>query len=145
MKKNFIFFIYGIMCFTLWFNSSIFGQGQSNTDVQQILDYTAETLRDPFKSWIPEEAKVVTIENGASSLKLPALTVQGIIVHSSKPTAIINNQVVGVGDVISEVKITEIKKEGITVMYQGQIFTIPSPSSIIKEKQQNTGGQDEKE
>lgn len=126
--------IYGIIFVTIIFGFTFFSFAQSQSDPQETenVQYTADTLRDPFESWLPKEASGKEIQVLKTEIKLPDFKIQGVVLHHTKPTAIINNQVVKVGDTINEVKIIDIKKEGIDIIYQGQIFNIPSPSSEIK-------------
>ena len=68
----------------------------------------------------PFEAPRVTnqLEN-QNKMNLSSLVVSGLIWNSDRPQAIINNQVVDVGDEISGFKIKAIKKTGIKVEYNG--------------------------
>lgn len=55
---------------------------------------------------------------------LPSLKVTGLVWNSKRPQAIINGQVVGVGETIGEVKIVSIRPDGVDVLYQDKIITI---------------------
>ena len=54
----------------------------------------------------------------------PSFTITGLVWNTSRPQAIINDQVVDVGDKISEYQIVSISKTGIKMEYQGQTFTV---------------------
>lgn len=55
----------------------------------------------------------------------PSLTVQGLIWNSKRPQAIINNQVVDIGDTVQEAKVLAIEKFKIRVLYRGKEFDLP--------------------
>jgi len=55
---------------------------------------------------------------------LPKLEISGIVWNTPRPQAIINGQVVDIGDNLNEIKIVTIKKTGISILYYGQIMTI---------------------
>lgn len=54
----------------------------------------------------------------------PSLTISGLVWNSDRPQAIVNNQIVGIGDVVAGSEILEIQKTGIGIQYQGQKFII---------------------
>ena len=58
------------------------------------------------------------------TIALPKFSISGIIWNSKRPQAIINGQIVEVGDTISEIKITGIHKEGIEGLFDGKPVTI---------------------
>jgi hypothetical protein len=92
-------------------------------------DFSSEyifTEEDPFKNLFelhfyrmrkvkPKEKLVVP---------LPELTIEGIIWNTYMPQAIVNGQVVKIGDVIKGVTIVNIEKEGITIDHSGEIALI---------------------
>jgi len=55
---------------------------------------------------------------------VPTTTISGIIWNSDRPKAIINEKVVGVGDIVSGIKITNIRKSGIDGLFQGRPVTL---------------------
>jgi hypothetical protein len=55
---------------------------------------------------------------------LPEFTIEGIIWNTYMPQAIVNGQVVKIGDVIEGVTIVNIEKQGITIDYGGEIALI---------------------
>ncbi len=95
-------------------------------------------LKNPFEPQIPaKESEIIappppvqpettkTPEvSSESELPLPALTITGVVWNSKRPQAIINENVVDVGDEIEGVKIIGIKKTAIDVMFQGREITI---------------------
>ena len=110
------------------------------------IEYNAENLSDPFFDYKAEK-----MENEARKpveLKpLPPLNVLGMIWGGNFPQAIINNRIVKLGDTVEGVRIKEINKDGITVIYNEQVYKLDSPAninygSIIKESQK--GEQNEK-
>lgn len=90
------------------------------------LEYKASQLRDPFQSVLKEESAAEVKQ--VQARPLPALTVQGIIWKTNIPQAIINNKVVKTGDTVGEVKISNINKAGITVIFDGQEHLLASPA-----------------
>ncbi len=92
------------------------------------VEYKAGMLRDPFQGY-KEEKETAQAASEAMVKPLPALTVQGIVWGGSIPQAIINNKVLKEGDLIGEVKITKINKEGIEVFYTGRPYLISSPAN----------------
>ncbi|MEW6101077.1 MAG: hypothetical protein AB1481_02150 [Candidatus Omnitrophota bacterium] len=106
------------------------GEQQSNTEGdlglvnKPSVIYDAETLRDPFEQrFVREENEKdgkITIQ---PSQPLPQLTVQGVIWGSSRPQAIINGNVVNIGDTVDGAHIINIDKQGVTVLYGSQKHT----------------------
>lgn len=94
------------------------------------VEYKAEGLPEPFQLKEEElEAPVKSGEELEAEAKLPDLTIQGVIWGSRSPQAIINNQIVKIGDKIEGVSIVDIAKEGLTVSFQGKEFKLPSPGA----------------
>ena len=54
----------------------------------------------------------------------PKLTINGIIWNTDRPQAIVNGKIVDIGDIISKVKITDIRKSGIEGIFLGKPVTI---------------------
>jgi hypothetical protein len=103
-------------------------------EVPQV-EYTADNLRDPFEvEPIEEEDKVVSPPI-ASQPPLPSLNIQGIIWGSELPQAIINNQVVKIGDVVQGARIVDISQAGITVFYNGRQQLITAPAADMLQSQ----------
>ncbi|MEW5758118.1 MAG: hypothetical protein AB1755_01415 [Candidatus Omnitrophota bacterium] len=140
IRKIVKFKIYGIMLVTIILGFTFFSFGQLEGDSEpsepiEEIQYTAGSLRDPFEPWFSQEAKLATegeVVNG--EIQLSEFKVQGIILHPTKPAAIINNQVVKVGDVVGAAKVIEINKDGVGIIHKGNIFIIPAPSSLIREQ-----------
>ena len=101
--------------------------------VKPSVEYDAGNLRDPFTNPFAKEEKQSSsqkVENQEQAIEFvpPALKVQGIIWGGKFPQAIINDKVVKVGDTIEGAQITDIKKEGITCLFQGRQFNVSSPA-----------------
>jgi len=91
-------------------------------------DYRDPTL-NPLLSKPAQESKAVT-----EVVRLPSLTVQGVMWGTDSPRAIINKQVVVKGDVLPEgIEVLDISKAGIKVLYREKIFTL-LPKGAIEEK-----------
>ncbi len=92
--------------------------------------YGAEDSRDPFWDYLPKEETEKTAKANLKSSEpvLPALKVQGIIWGGNFPQAIINNNVLKIGDTIEGAKIIKIDKAGIMVSYGGREYELSSPA-----------------
>jgi hypothetical protein len=136
-------------------------QAQPEASLRPIVtEYKAEGLKDPFEGkeeqFIAQakaqaKAQEVVPEVPVQRRPLPALPpVQGLVWGGRFPQAIINDKVVKIGETIDEakeVRVIDINKSGITVSFDNQQYTRPSPAEIILQssKQNPTeGGKDEK-
>jgi hypothetical protein len=105
-------------------------------------------LRDPFESQLPKPKPTVDKDKTANQAALtreqkrkqrqnanmkiqpkvtpkaeptpPAINISGLIWNSDRPQAIINGQVMDVGDMIGDAKIIKIKKSGIDYEFNGE-------------------------
>ena len=78
--------------------------------------------RDPLKDLVREyigTRKIHVPKPIKYAKPLPNLNVQGVLWKSERPQAIINGQVLGLGDYVEGVRILKIKREGITVEHGG--------------------------
>ena len=73
------------------------------------------------KTKIPEVAPKTAVKPKASIVKISSLNLKlkGIVWGEGKSQAIINDQVVSVGDVIKEAKVVSITRKGVWIVYQG--------------------------
>lgn len=55
---------------------------------------------------------------------LPGINIAGVVWNTDRPQAIVNGQIVGIGDTVSGVKILDIRKMGITVLFHGRTETL---------------------
>ena len=55
---------------------------------------------------------------------LPGIHIAGVVWDTDRPQAIIDGQIVGIGDTVSGVKITDIQKTGVTVLFQDRTETL---------------------
>jgi hypothetical protein len=82
--------------------------------------------QDPFKNllqlYLYQTRKAKPVEKAI--LPLPKLMIEGIIWNTHMPQAIVNGQVVRIGDTVSGVKIMKIEKQGITIDYSGESVLI---------------------
>jgi len=88
------------------------------TEVLSVLDvkYHGSQYRDPLKSLLPRVAPAP-----GKPLKM---NVQGLIWNTDRPSAIINGQVLNIGDSIDSAKIINITKEGVLIIFSGEKFLI---------------------
>ncbi|PIQ91081.1 MAG: hypothetical protein COV71_01205 [Candidatus Omnitrophica bacterium CG11_big_fil_rev_8_21_14_0_20_41_12] len=93
--------------------------------------YESGQLRDPFQSCLVKERYPSGIQEAGnlaqSKIDLDAFVVQGIIWGGKMPQAIINNKVLGIGDLIENAKILSIDKTGITLSISGAIVYLSAP------------------
>ncbi|HOX54764.1 MAG TPA: hypothetical protein PLC32_04890, partial [Candidatus Omnitrophota bacterium] len=84
----------------------------------------AVSYRDPFMPEIRKEEKKKgeNLPQGVQEAP-PEFVVQGMIWSSDNPQAIIDGQVLRLGDDIKEAKIIDISKEGVKFLYRGKIIT----------------------
>lgn len=79
-------------------------------------------VRPPEPPRPPE--RPVPVPAPAPVATLPDLKLSGIIWNSDRPQAIVNGQVMDVGDIIGGAQIQEINKTGLSVLFQQKTFTI---------------------
>jgi len=91
------------------------------------IEYKAEGLRDPF-----EEEKIEIKDEGPAK-PLPPLQVTAIVWGGVIPQAIINDEVVKVGDMIEGVRIIDIKNNSITVFFDNRKHNITTSSPLQKQ------------
>ncbi|MBI5149676.1 MAG: hypothetical protein HZA28_02755 [Candidatus Omnitrophica bacterium] len=108
-------------------------------------------VRNPFEPQIPREADVVQQPKPVPPVdvkpreipqpspvvvppvelprpivqpQMPALNIGGIVWNTQHPQAIVNGQIVGVGDLVAGVRIVDIQKTGVTVSAGDRTVTI---------------------
>lgn len=89
--------------------------------------YDTYSERIPFKS--PFEEELVA---AGEQVELPTMTFQGMVWSSLRPQAIIDNKVYDIGDAIvvgsgdtkEEIKIKDIDRKGIHLIYKGREFLV---------------------
>ena len=102
--------------------------GQQGLINRPKVEYKAPGSRDPFEPLVVEE-KVAPAVVQEQPKELPNFTVQGLVWGGVFPQAIINDQVVKKGDILGDVKIVEIGKEGVTVLFGNKEYIL-SPSVV---------------
>jgi hypothetical protein len=107
--------------------------------------YTSEQLRDPFEGYVLDEA--IPVDNviyEEEAVVLPALAIAGITWGSSYPQAIINDKVVKAGDMVGDVQVVSIAKEGLIFLYKKKQFIVPAPGAGGAQKSNKKSGKDER-
>jgi len=104
-----------------------------------VQNYKKGESRDPFHGLIDESAA-----KGGVETAMPTLTVQGVVWGTSLPQAIINGQVMKIGDTIEKARIIDINKDGVVIFFGGREHKILSPGMSgmkdLNEKiERNTG------
>ncbi len=111
-----------------------------------VQNYIKGESRDPFHGLIEESSNA----KGVVETPMPTLNVQGVVWGTSLPQAIINGQVIKIGDTIEKARIIDINKDGVVIFFGGREHTVLSPGMSgmkeLNEKiEQIKGGEDEKE
>ena len=111
-------------------------QAPAQRIIRPNLEYKAEGFRDPFKEPIVQKPTAAGIAAGPESAETPPplLNVQGLIWGGALPQAIINDKVVKIGDSIEGARITNIAKDGVTVLFEGRQYNLSSPAASIVKK-----------
>lgn len=106
--------------------------------IRPSLEYKAEGLRDPFEGLGVQEGLAIKGAGRPTTAEhpLPILTVQGLIWGGALSLAIINDKVVKTGDTIDGARITNITKEGVSILFEGSQYNLPSPATAAIKKPQ---------
>ena len=106
--------------------------------------YTAQALRSPFHSLLPSHAAVAPHDSAQASLGAdapvtrmappPSLSVQGVWWKGSKPLAIINGRIYGLGDPVGGATITAITRTGVTIDFQGTTMQVTTTGPLTKQR-----------
>lgn len=85
--------------------------------------YSGADYESPFKSCLPgkEETDEQPLPE-EEAWSAPSFTVQGVVWGGAFPQAIIDENVVKVGDKIKEAEVLEINKDKIKLFYKGKAF-----------------------
>ncbi len=84
------------------------------------------------------EEKVAVIEPPKPVIEPPLLTINGLVWNSEFPQAIVNNQIVKLGDTIEGVTVVGIHREGIDITFEGAQFTISKDANDQKEDEEDS-------
>jgi len=110
------------------------------------VEYTAVNFQDPFMPQLDilkeeEEPQIIeeVVSDKPKASELFSFSIQGIIWNSDIPLVIINNQVLKKGEIFlmdnaEEIKIIDIDKEGVTIMYSGREEKLFSPNALELQK-----------
>ena len=94
-------------------------------DKRVLLEY-----KDPFVSSLPTKAievvetKEPEAQEATDTFNPSSLRISGMVWGESKPKAIINDQVIGIGDVIEDAEVLNITAEGILVKYSDKEYLL---------------------
>jgi hypothetical protein len=101
--------------------------------VRPKVEYKAQGLRNPFEQpSLGLELEPDQAEKGLKEVVLPLLIVQGIIWEGNPKQAIINNNVVKVGDTLESVDIVDISKEGVIVLFAGVEYGLSTTPAMVQ-------------
>jgi len=105
-------------------------------DIESLLSINPFINKLPVAKVIPEKIiKPVKPTGSAGKLPsavkppkaveaLPSFAIKGIVWNTDRPQAIVNGKVVDVGDMVANIKILNIRKEGIDIIYNNKTLTI---------------------
>ena len=80
---------------------------------------------DPFRTSSERPQRVVRVlHNSTPDVYTPHWDLSGIVFNSRMPMAIINGQMVRVGDIVDEAKVIGIDPSKVTLLYSGSRFEI---------------------
>lgn len=121
-----IFYIIIFSCFVFSLVSFL-----KDVKVLSQVEYSASNSRDPFQRQLPKKPKVV-----APVVKEPVvppdITVQALVAGGPFPQVMIDGRIWRVGDTVKDAIISQINKDGIEVLYKGEIFSLPGPSAKFR-------------
>ena len=117
------------------------GTEEVATTAAIVSQYHAAELRDPMKSWLPEQTPPVvssTATPGPTQVtKAPAVvqpkfaaTIEGIVWGGPHAMVIIDHDVYRIGDVVRGAVITRIRPEGVRLTLQGRTIDIPMNAPV---------------
>ncbi len=94
------------------------------------------TFKNPFVSPLPKKeiaAKDIPATTRATVKEIqepkitpPNLVISGLVWNTPRPQAIVNEQVVTIGDSIGDIKVLSINSQSIEIEFQGKRFVIPA-------------------
>lgn len=111
---------------------------------QEILT-NVKSIKDPFIPQLPVAPVVKSQQNSSQSsnavsasasgnqmnnapppveVRPPVITISGLVWNTDRPQAIVNNQIVEIGDKINEWTIVTIHEEGIEIVYKDKIVVV---------------------
>lgn len=106
--------------------------------------YAAEGARDPFETWLPKPAvqqgtetaqPEPTSEPSAPTLAPPSFALQGIVWDGPRPKAIIEHQIVGVGETVGGYLVKSITKDGVLLSGAQANWLLPRESGAVRLQQ----------
>ncbi|MDP8264254.1 MAG: hypothetical protein P9M12_02085 [Candidatus Aceula lacicola] len=127
-------------------------------EASESFNLTAAQTRNPFKSSLPKIKEIVekipepiNISSRASKLrpelrtspiqvekkpkpivKAPVLVISGLIWNTALPQAIINQNIVTIGDIVEKSEIVNIHKGGVDILFSGAPFTIKIDQTLTQ-------------
>ncbi len=115
--------------------------------------------RDPFQTWLPKAEEIlkeiiekveqeptmkerepkkvvqriekITVDPIKKIIEPPILTVTGLIWNAQKPQAIVNGQIVSIGDTLKDITIIDIHQKGIEIIFSNKTFIVEIEKNII--------------
>lgn len=105
-------------------------------------------FKDPFQTYLPfkkgpkelpQIPETTIAGTDKDKFDYSSLDVTGIVWGTDKPKAIINDEVLGIGDLVEGAEILNISKEGILLKYKDEEYFMKREKEKIEEKNKKTG------
>ncbi|HSV43816.1 MAG TPA: hypothetical protein VLJ10_04600 [Candidatus Bathyarchaeia archaeon] len=107
-----------------------------------------QRLRNPFLSQIPQDVEPPVQNEIMDPIPITAIpddmplkdepppnfSLAGLVWNTEKPTAILDNSILGVGDSIKGWRITDINQKGVTIESANRIRYLIQPKEVLNEK-----------
>lgn len=124
MKKIFILLLVFVLlnCFYAFAQDK---ETEVQADSDKVASYNADNYRDPFMPQIKKEEKKKEADSSAAASQSapPEFNVQGMVWRSDNPQAIIDGQILRIGDEIKDARVIDISKDGVKFLFRGKIIT----------------------
>ena len=91
---------------------------------QAVVTVVDNNVPAPVKTVVAAAVPVRTAFTPAAVLPVPDLKISGVVWAAPKPQAIIDGEVVGIGDTVKGAKVIAIRKSGVDLSIQGRTFAV---------------------
>ncbi|MFA6378758.1 MAG: hypothetical protein WCX16_03130 [Candidatus Omnitrophota bacterium] len=139
-----------LLTLIIFFSSIQIGYGEDLSSAEEVLGFLH---RNPFKSWLPKieekiekepeatkieykepEVKIIPVLKPApvEEAKPPEIKISGLVWSTDRPQAIINDQILTIGDMIGDSKIIDINKDGVDIMFLNKLYTIKIEQTLTQ-------------
>ena len=92
---------------------------RKNLEKKPKAETTVMPPKPPINSSIPPSGTAAT-----DTINIPNFTISGLVWNSDKPQAIVNDQIVGIGDMVNGFEVKNIEEDSIEIFQKGRTFRI---------------------